>query len=240
MFPCQKKILFCLGVMILAYAPAGLSQKKSKPVPQPKDVVEAYRVCERFQTLLAEDLDFDRAYEATFTKSVSRRREIAIAEGEFGSVDLSSVDDATLIDAFKSRMQILYLMLPLASPENEEVEAVFFPPKIKAIFERKPPDAVDQFRAYALQLKQDAADFRAHLNQLAQRYPNVAERIRKFKADLSQKSAVPTHVVNPLTAYSRGRVLGLKEEYYQVGDYAVIREGSEMRIIGIRFFSRLF
>lgn len=240
MLPRLKKILFCSCLMILAYAPAALSQKTSKPIRQPKEVVEAYRVCERFQALLAEDLNFDRAYEETFTKSVSRRREIAIAEGEFGGADLASVDDATLIDAFKSRMQILYLMLPLASPENEEVEAVFFPPKIKAIFERKPPEAVDQFRAYALQLKQDAAELRAHLNQLAERYPSVAERIRKFKADLSQKTAVPTHVIKPLTAYSRGRVLGLKEEYYQIGDYAVIREGNEMRIIGIRFFSRLF
>jgi hypothetical protein len=32
-------------------------------------------------------------------------------------------------------------------------------------------------------------------------------------------------------------VLSDKEEYYQIEDYAVIREGSEMRIIGIRFFS---
>jgi hypothetical protein len=43
-----------------------------------------------------------------------------------------------------------------------------------------------------------------------------------------------------LTAYSRGRVLGLKEQYYQIGDYAVIRENGQMRIVGIRFFSRLF
>jgi hypothetical protein len=43
-----------------------------------------------------------------------------------------------------------------------------------------------------------------------------------------------------LTAYSRGMVLGLKEQYYQIGDYAVIREDAQMRIIGIRFFSRLF
>ena len=50
----------------------------------------------------------------------------------------------------------------------------------------------------------------------------------------------PSHVVKPLTAYSRGRVLDLNEEYYQIGDYAVIREGRAMRIIGIRFFSRLF
>jgi len=239
MFPCQK-ILFCSGAIILVYATAALGQKSARPTRQPREVVEAYRVCERFQTLLAEDLDFNRAYEATFTKNVSRRREIAITEGEFGAGDLASVDDATLIDAFKSRMQILYLMLPLASPENEEVEALFFPPKIKTILDRKAPETADQFPSYALQLKQDATDFRAHLNQLAERYPRVAERIRKFKSDLSQKSAPPDHVVKPLTAYSRGRVLGLKDEYYQIGDYAVIREGNEMKIIGIRFFSRLF
>jgi len=239
MFP-RQKILFCSGAIILVCATAALGQKSARPTRQPREVVEAYRVCERFQTLLAEDLDFNRAYEATFTKNVSRRREIAITEGEFGAGDLASVDDATLIDAFKSRMQILYLMLPLASPENEGVEALFFPTKIKTILDRKAPETGDQFPSYAVQLKQDATDFRAHLNQLAERYPRVAERIRKFKSDLSQKSAPPSHGVKPLTAYSRGRVLGLKDEYYQIGDYAVIREGNEMKIIGIRFFSRLF
>jgi hypothetical protein len=38
---------------------------------------------------MAEDLDFDRAFEATFTKSPTRRREIAIAEGEFGNIDMA-------------------------------------------------------------------------------------------------------------------------------------------------------
>jgi hypothetical protein len=209
-------------------------------VRQPREVVEAYRVCQRFQELMAEDLDFDRAFEATFTKDAKRRREIAITEGEFGNVDLTSVDDASLIDAFKARMQIFYLMLPLASPNNEEEEELFFPPAIKAIIERKPPEAPEQFRSYALQLKRDAASFRAHLNDLASRYPAVSERIRKFKGDLSRKMTPPAHVVKPLTGYSRGRVLGLNEKYYQIGDYAVIREGREMRIIGIRFFSRLF
>ena len=238
LFPEKKLISTCL--ILLTCTPAVLSQKTSKPAAQPREVIEAYRVCERFQSLMAENLDFDRAYEATFTKNPSRRREIAIAEGEFGAADLASVDTATLISAFKSRMLILYLMLPLASPENEEVEALFFPPKIKAIFERKPPESAEQFPAYALQLKQDAADFRAHLDQLAKRDPRVAERVRKFKSELAKKSSPPSHVVKPLTAYSRGRVLGLKEEYYQIGDYAVIREGNEMHIIGIRFFSRLF
>ena len=137
-------------------------------------------------------------------------------------------------------MQIFYLMLPLASPESAEVEALFFPPHIKNIFERKPPNAVSEFAAYTAQLKGDASDFRAHLNDLASRYPRVAERVRQFKADLAKTPELPTSKVEPLTSYSKGHVLGPNEKYYQIGDYAVIREGAEMRIIGIRFFSRLF
>ena len=57
---------------------------------------------------------------------------------------------------------------------------------------------------------------------------------------MEKKMEPPANQVKPLTAYSRGRVLGLKEEYYQIGNFAVIREGREMRIIGIRFFTRLF
>ena len=207
---------------------------------QPKEVVEAHRVCKQFQQLMAENLDFDRAFEATFTKSAARRREIAITEGEFGDVDLSSIDDATLVTAFKARMQILYLMLPLAGPADKAEEELFFPPAIKTIFERKPPTVAADFPAFALQSKEDALRFRAHLDQLAGRYPRVAERVRKFKADLAKEITPPDHVVKPLTAYSRGRVLALDEKYYQIGDYAVIREGKTMKIVGIRFFSRLF
>jgi len=224
----------------LIFAQSLFPQPVAQRVRQPREVVEAYRVCQRFQELMAEDLDFDRAFEATFTKDPRRRREIAITEGEFGNVDLTSVDDASLIDALKARMQIFYLMLPLASPRNDEEEELFFPAAIKAIIERKPPQAPQEFRSYALQLKSDAKTFREHLNQLAATNPAVAERIRKFKADLAKKIIPPSHVVKPLTAYSHGRVLDLNDKYYQIGDYAVIREGREMRIIGIRFFSRLF
>ena len=111
---------------------------------------------------------------------------------------------------------------------------------MKAIFERKPPAAAEEFPAYMDQLKRDATEFRVHLNQLASRYPAVKERIGQFKNDLAKEIELPQHVVKPLTAYSKGRVLGLREEYYQIGDYAVIREGGHMRIVGIRFFSRLF
>jgi hypothetical protein len=207
---------------------------------QPREVIEAYRVCRQFQSLLAEDLDFDRAFEATFTKNASRRREIAIYEGEFGDVDLTKVNDATLINAFKARMEIVYLMLPLASPDSNEEQELFFPPPIKAIFERKPPPAPEEFAAYAQQLQRDAMTFRAHLNQLAARYPSVAKRVREFKQNLLQMPKLPVNKVEPLTSYSKGQVLGPTEKYYQIGDYAVIREGREMKIIGIRFFSRLF
>jgi hypothetical protein len=208
---------------------------------QPREVVQAYEVCQKFQTLMAQDLDFDRAYDATFTKDPARRREIAIAEGEFGDIDFTRVDDESLIDAFKSRMQIFYLMMPLMSPDDKREEALFFPPRIKAVFDRKPPKAPSRFRAYSFQLKRDAAYLRAHLERLAKERPGVAERIRKFKKEaLSTKLEPPSEIVKPLTAYSRGRVLGVQEPYYQIGEYAVIREGNDMRIIGIRFFMRLF
>jgi len=222
----------------LILAQSFFAQPAAQRVRQPREVVEAYRVCERFQELMAEDLDFDRAFEATFTKNAKRRREVAITEGEFGNIDFSSVDDASLIDAFKARMQIFYLMLAMVSSENKSELELLFPPK--AFSEQKPSQAPAEFRSYAEQLKSEAKTLRANFNQLASRNPAVAESIRKFKMELTKKITPPSHVVKALTAYSRGQVLGLNEKYYQIGDYAVIREGREMRIIGIRFFSRLF
>ena len=235
----DKKLI--LGFLVVfACVSAAFSQKSSARARQRKEVVEAYRVCNRFQELLAADLDFDRAFEATFTRSPARRREIAITEGEFDGDNLESVDTATLVAAFKSRFQLLFLMMPLFSPNSGEEEATFFPPKFKELLKREPPKSANEFASYAAQLKRDVVDFRAHLDQLAQRNPNVAARIRDFKQTLTKPLQPPTQTVTPLTAYSRGHVLGLKEEYYQIGDYAVIREGREMRIIGIRFFMRLF
>lgn len=235
LYSTEKLILSC--VLFLAFAPAVFGQKS---VRQRKDVTEAFRVCNQFQTLLAESLDFDRAFEATFVRNAARRREIAITEGEFDRDKLTNVDTATLVDAFKSRMQLLFLMMPLFSPNSGEEEATFFPPKFKDALGRQPPENASEFASYAGQLKRDVADFRTHVDQLAQRNPNVAERIREFKRSLEKRIEPPNQPVRPLTAYSRGRVLGLKEQYYQIGDYAVIREGAQMRIIGIRFFSRLF
>jgi len=229
--------LICAWLILFSCASLGFSQARGR---QRQEVIEAYRVCNRFKTLLAEDLDFDRAFEATFARNAARRREIAITEGEFDRDNLASVDTVTLVDAFKSRMQLLFLMMPLFSPESDEVAATFFPPKFKEALKREPPAAASEFASYAAQLKRDVAEFRSHLDQLAQRYPNVAERIREFKRDFAKRVEPPAQQVKPLTAYSRGRVLGLKEEYYQIGEFAVIREGREMRIIGIRFFTRLF
>jgi hypothetical protein len=37
-----------------------------------------------------------------------------------------------------------------------------------------------------------------------------------------------------------GTVLSKGESYYQIEGYTVVREGSEMKIAGIKFFTRLF
>jgi len=69
-------------------------------------------------------------------------------------------------------------------------------------------------------------------------HPDIAELRRKFKEDRAKKLEPPTnHVVEPLTAYSKGRVLETNEPYYRIDSYAVIRENGEMRIIGIRLFN---
>jgi len=222
----------------LIFAQSLIAASPAQRVRQPQEVVEAYRVCQRFQELMAEDLDFDRAFEATFAKDAKRRREIAITEGEFGSDDLSQVDDAALIDAFKARMQIFYLMLALVSSSKKDEQPFLLIPK--ELIERKPPQGPEQFRSYASQLKNDVKTLRADLNERASQDPAIAESISNFKKELSKKITPPSHIVRPLTAYSHGRVLGLDEKYYQINEYAVIREGRAMRIIGIRFFTRLF
>lgn len=230
------------SLLLLLVPASAYGQVPSRRVKQPRDVVEAYRVCAEFQRLLAENLDFERAFEATFTKDPVRRREIAVAESELGGIDLAQVDDATIVGIYIDNTQLFFLMLPLISAKNQIDRAVLFPPSIEAIFDRlkEKPEDLKELQLYATQLKRDVADFRVHLDQLAAKYPAVAEGIRKYKQDLSAKLEIPNQVVRPLTSYSKGRVLGLKEKYYQIGDYAVIREGAQMKIIGIRFFSRLF
>jgi geranylgeranyl reductase family protein len=78
-----RPLLFVVACLLLLMS--SQSQARGQRVKQSPEVVEAYRVCNEFQQLLAEDLNFDRAFEASFTKDPKRRREIAIAEGEFGS-----------------------------------------------------------------------------------------------------------------------------------------------------------
>ena len=210
---------------------------REQTVKQSQEVIEAYQVAQRFQDVFAEDLDFDRAFEATFTKNVSRRRQIALAEGDYGDLDLAGVDTDTLVSIYKSQMQMAYLFLPLLAAETKQEQAVFFPKDIGEIFDRKPPKRPERFSSYAKQLKQDAIDFRQHIERLTKQYPKIAEAMRQFK--LWPKLELPTnYVVRPLTAYSKGHVLGVKEEYYPVGSsYSVIRENGEMRIIGIRILN---
>jgi geranylgeranyl reductase family protein len=235
----KKKLLksALLPVFVIAMFAALTTTAVAQKVRQSREVIEAYRVCNEFQRLLAPDLDFDRAFEATFAKDPKRRREIALAEGEFGSADFSKVDDATLVDAFKSRMQILFLMFPLIGPDTKEDEQRFFPPPIQEIFERGHPRTTEEFVLFAVQLTRDVANLKTHLNQLAQRDPAVAERLRAYKANLAKPLKVPqNYLIKPTTYYSKGRVLDNNEQYYQIEDYSVIREGGAMKIIGIRFF----
>ena len=229
-----------LTALLIFGVPGAAVAQSSRPVRQPREVLKAYAVVHRFQSIMAESMDFDRAFEVTFTKNPKRRREIAIAEGDFGDVDLSRVDSASLISAFKSRMQIYFLMLSLLGAANEEEKALLFPPEIEEILERKPSQLAREFPAFAAQLKRDAERFRLHVERLSKERPSVAERIQTFKDEALKRVEPPERIVKPLTAYSRGRVLGVKEPYYRIGDYAVIREKGEMRIVGIRFFGRLF
>jgi hypothetical protein len=233
-------IKICLAVVLLSVTVMG--QSTNKRVKQPRDVVEAYRVCAEFQRLVAEDLDFDRAFEATFTKDPARRREIAIADDELGDVDYTQIDDATLLSIYKDQNQLFFLLMSVIDSKDTLGKAILFPPAIDETFERlkQRPKDLNGIQAYAEQLHRDIAALRVHVNQLAAKYPSVAEGIRKFKESLAQEPTPPNAVVKPLTAYSKGKVLGLNEKYYQIDSFAVIREGEEMKIIGIRLFTRLF
>jgi hypothetical protein len=227
--------------MAIALVPAVMGQPKSQTVKQPPEVIEAYRVCEQFQRILSQNLDFNAAFEATFISSKARQRALAIKDGEFDSIDFTGVDDQTLINAYKSRMQLIYLMFPLMGPSDEEA-ALFFPPRIKAMLDRKGPKTPQEFGAFALQLERDAKDFRAHLESLAAKYPAVAERVRKFKSDLVTGDFAPpkNSLVQPLKYSGGGEVLSTGESYYKIEGYTVVRENGRMKIAGIRFFTRLF
>ena len=93
-----------------------------------------------------------------------------------------------------------------------------------------------------MELERDARDFRTHLDKLAANYPDVAQRVKKFKSDLVTGDFAPpkTSTVKPLKYYGRGVVLSTGESYYQIEGYTVVRENGQMKIAGIRFFTRLF
>lgn len=231
----KKKLLksALLPLLIITMFAALANNAMAQRVKQPREVVEAYHVCNEFQHLLGTDLNFGRAFEATFTNDPKRRREIAIAEGEFGSADISKVDDATLIEAYKNRAQTLILLLPLIGVEDERS----LPPEINEIFDRGSPRTPEEFFELATQLKQDVANVRAHLKELADRNPAFAESLRKYKEYLLRPLKVPTtYIVKPTTYYSKGRVLRDDERYYRIGDYAVIRERGQMKLISADFF----
>ena len=220
----------------------GAVTANAQRVRQTMEVVKAYQVCEQFQRLLAKDLDFSKAYEETFTKNIARRRAVAIRDGEFSGVDLDSVSDSLLINAYKQRMQLFYLMLILAGPDNTDQERSFFPPNIKQILDRKPAADPQQFDSFVSQMEQDVRIFREHLDRLAGENASVAARIQKFKTELASGPFEPPkdYVVKPQVNTDESRGLRRGEKYYAIEGYSIIREGVKMKIVSIRFFTRLF
>jgi hypothetical protein len=237
LFALRPILLYAVFACIFTLTANGF--QLSRQVKQTPEVIEAYNVCQHFQQLLGENLDFARAYEATFTKNPARRREIAIVDGEFGNKDFSEISSATLVNAYKQRMQIFYLMLVLAASKDV---APVFPPEFEKIIKREVPRDVREFPRYASQLEQDATTFRAHFDNLVARYPSVTDGVHKFKSELLSAKLEPPldHKVEPSHGYYRSRVLGLNEEFYEINGYILTKEQGKMRIVGIRFFTRLF
>jgi len=239
----KKYLAICVCLIAVANA-LGQSRskpvKRSRPVKQPPEVIQAYQVCTDFRRLLAEDLSFDRAFEATFVKNSARRRAIAIAETEYSDPNLAQLDDATVIGMYKDATQLLILMLPMVFGVSDDQRAQVFPPSIEAIFERKPPEDPQKIPEVASQLKRDLADVRAHFDKVAVQNPAVAKSLQEYKASLLQPLQPPNRVVKPLTAYSKGHVLTLDEQYYQIDDCALIREDGKMRMIGYTFLKMRF
>lgn len=210
-------------------------------VKQPPEVVEAYRVCQTFERLMGKNLDFAEAYEAAFVTGQARRRAIAIADGEFGDLDFAKIDDEALIKAYKLRMQLFYLTLPLAGPSDAQ-EGVFFPTAIKEILKREAPKDTHKFAAYVSQLERDVTRFRSHLEQLAASEPAVAERINKFKSEAQGRNFEPPsdHLVQPSLGYFAVGVIEKNEAHFEIDSYVVAKEQGKMKIVGIRFFNRMF
>jgi hypothetical protein len=237
-------ILLCLIVVanVSGQTRSKSTRQKQPAVKQPPEVVAAYVVCREFQRLFGEDLDFDRAYEATFTKDPARRRAIARAEIEVDGVDLSQIDDATLIGIYKDETQLFWLLIMAMAADEQVPKAELLTDEIDSIYDRfrVRPKTKEELREYATQLKQDLTIVRAHVNQFAAKHASVAEQIQALKKGLSDLKLPDTYIVQPLTSYRNTNVLRPNEKYYDIGNYEVIREKGEMKIIGIRFFTRLF
>lgn len=231
----MKNKLLILIVCVIGAVTDVSGQSRSKRVKQPREVIEAYRVCSDFQRLLAENLDFDRAFEATFVKDPARRREIAIAEADHGDGDLAQVDTAIVVDIYKAQSQLLILVLPLLFVDREDAQTELLPPRFEQTIKRKPPND-PQLQAYAAQLKRDVTDFRAHVEKLATTNTAVANNIAEYRKFLLKPLVPPNRLVKPLTAYSKGSVLPVNAKYYQIEDCAMIREDGQMRLIGYTFF----
>jgi hypothetical protein len=197
--------------------------------------MQAFQVCTNFRKMLAEDLNFDRAFEATFVKDPVRRRAIAIADTEFSGEELAQIDDATVIGLYKDATQLFILMLPVVFIVSENQKAEVLTPSIEAIFDRKLPQDPGKIRDFADQLKRDVEEIRTHLDKVAARNPAVAKAVQEYKANLAKPIELPNHVVKPLTAYSKGHVLGVQEQYYQIDDCALAPEDGKMRMIGYTF-----
>lgn len=226
-----------LALCICLFAVANVSgQPSAKRVKQPREVIEAYGVCEQFRRVLALNFDFDRAFEATFTKDPVRRREVAIAESEQVGRDLSQVDSDIVVTIYKRKAQLLILLLPVMFAGDKEQQEEFVPPAMEEIFKRKPPTEPQDLQAYAAQLDRGVTEFRAHVEKLAKTNSEVAKNIGQYRKHLLTPLVPPNRIVKPLTAYSKGRVLRKDEKYYQIDDCAVIRERGQMRLIGYTFF----
>ena len=235
-------ILLCLVAITNVASQTRPKSGQKAPVKQPADVIAAYEVCREFQRVFGEDLDFDRAFEATFTKDPARRRAIARAEIDLNDVDLSKIDDATLIGIYKDETQLFWLLILIMAPEDQVPKAELLPDEIDSVYDhfRVRPKTTEELREYATQLKQDVTVVRTHLNQLAAKHVSVAEQIQKMKKGLADLKLPDTYVVQPMTSYRNTNVLRANEKYYAIGNYEVVRENGEMKIIGIRFFTRLF
>ena len=236
----MKKLPVLLFLYIfLGYpgAPAARSQVKQTP-----EVLEVYRVLREYRRVLGEKLDFDRAFEATFSRSPARQRAIAIADGEFGSeADLKQVSDELLVKAYRQRMQIFYLMLVLAGASKSD-SVLPLPPEIEKIARRDSPLDARRFPAFVSQLEKDARFLRSFVERAALENSAFAESLRKFKAEIFREKFEPPsdYQIKPTRGYSRGKVLNSNEDFYEIDGYSLVKEKGKMKIVGIRFFNRLF